>query len=150
MGDCWNEENRRREEVKTRLAICGFIRKSSTLFKSYKKEVETSETFLNEQESQVLKQYYHSTMKSKDYFKFSQHVYAERVKYLVRITKTGKAKKVLDAGCGLGSEVILCGILGADATGIDIKEERLHVAKKRVKYYENTLNTKILEITGVL
>ena len=42
-----------------------------------------------------------------------------------------------------GSEVILCGLLGADVTGIDIKEERLNVAKKRIKYYENEMNTKI-------
>lgn len=107
-------------------------------------EVETCETFLTKNESLILKASYSSTMKNKDWFKLSQHAHAERVKHLVRIVETGKAKKTLDAGCGLGSEAILCGILGADVTGIDITEERLNIAKKRVKYYEDKLNTKIV------
>ena len=107
-------------------------------------EVETCEIILTKNESLILKAYYSSTMKNKDWFKLSQHVHAERVKHLVRIVEARKAKKILDAGCGLGSEAILCGILGADVTGIDITEERLNVAKKRVKYYEDKLNTKIV------
>lgn len=113
--------------------------KASYFINLVKEEVETCEAFLNERKELI---YYSSLIKNERLFKYYQHRYAERVKHLVKVVENG-IKKVLDAGCGTGSEVILCGLLGADVTGIDIKEERLNVAKKRIKYYENKMNTKI-------
>lgn len=114
--------------------------KASYFINLVKEEVETCEAFLNERKELI---YYSSLINTNErLFKYYQHRYAERVKHLVKVVENG-IKKVLDAGCGTGSEVILCGLLGADVTGIDIKEERLNVAKKRIKYYENKMNTKI-------
>lgn len=119
----------------------GPYEKAAYFLSLVKEEVETCETFLTGKESETLKQYY--PIKNTDFFKFCQHRYAERMEPLIRIIEIGKMKKVLDAGCGTGSVAILCGILGADVTGIDISEERLNVAKKRIKYYGNKMNTKI-------
>ena len=69
------------------------------------------------------------------------HRHAQRVQHLVSVATEGK--KVLDAGCGLGSESILCGILGAQVTGVDLMEPWLNTAKKRVQFYEGLLGRKI-------
>jgi len=47
--------------------------------------------------------------------------------------------EILDAGCGLGSESILCGILGAEVTGVDLIELWLNTAKSRLQFYEGLL-----------
>ncbi len=46
-------------------------------------------------------------------------------------------------GCGYGSETILCSVLGAKVLGIDISEDRIEIAKKRVKFFSNKLNNAI-------
>jgi SAM-dependent methyltransferase len=42
---------------------------------------------------------------------------------------------ILDAGCGLGTESILFACHGADVIGVDIKAERIAVAKRRSSFY---------------
>ena len=48
-----------------------------------------------------------------------------------------KPVRVLDAGCGLGTESILFALLGANVVGIDIARERIVIAQKRLAYYED-------------
>ncbi len=47
--------------------------------------------------------------------------------------------RILDVGCGYGSEAILCSAIGGKVLGIDLSEDRIAIAKKRVKYFENKL-----------
>lgn len=78
----------------------------------------------------------------KYYSKFANcYRYAQRVKPLVAAVEPGK--RVLDVGCGLGSESILCGLLGAQVTGIDLNKERLDIAPQRLDYYQRQSNFKI-------
>jgi len=57
--------------------------------------------------------------------------------YLIEyIRSCPKHPRILDAGCGLGSHAIFLSLLGADVVGIDLSKERLDVANKRVKYYQ--------------
>jgi SAM-dependent methyltransferase len=51
--------------------------------------------------------------------------------------------RVLDAGCGLGSEAILFGLARADVVGLDISRDRLSVARSRLAYYEDKFRRKL-------
>lgn len=53
--------------------------------------------------------------------------------------------KILDAGCGLGTESILFSIMGGSVIGIDVNQDFVEKAKKRKSYYEKKLN-KVLNI----
>lgn len=48
-----------------------------------------------------------------------------------------KSSHVLDAGCGLGSESLFFGLMGANVLAVDLSKEMLHIAVKRVRYYED-------------
>ena len=50
---------------------------------------------------------------------------------------TGRGRAVLDAGCGYGSEAILLSHLGVPVTGVDLRPDRLSVARKRGEYYQS-------------
>ena len=45
-------------------------------------------------------------------------------------------------GCGLGSESILSGLIGCHVTGLDLNENFIYIARKRIKYFEKKFNTK--------
>ena len=47
--------------------------------------------------------------------------------------------KILDAGCGIGSESILFSMFGASVIGVDIISERLQLAKERKSFFEKKL-----------
>jgi len=59
------------------------------------------------------------------------------------LKKIKKEIIILDAGCGIGSESIFCGLLGAKVRGIDISKNRLSCARVRKLYYEKKFNKKI-------
>jgi SAM-dependent methyltransferase len=44
--------------------------------------------------------------------------------------------RVLDAGCGFGTECLLFGFAGAEVTGNDLRGERVHAAEKRPPFWE--------------
>ncbi|MDP2924111.1 MAG: class I SAM-dependent methyltransferase [Candidatus Omnitrophota bacterium] len=68
----------------------------------------------------------------------------ERFNYSVRtIMENKRHLKILDAGCGLGTNSILFALLGADVWGIDIKKQRIDLAKERVKYYEREYDVRL-------
>ena len=94
-------------------------------------EIKNSSRLYGEEDAKILKEWYKTLT---DHFKFRSHYYALRVIHLFKNVKKGR--KILDAGCGLGTEAILCGILGGKVTGIDIQEKRINLAKKRLIYYE--------------
>lgn len=47
------------------------------------------------------------------------------------------AARLLDAGCGYGTESLLLALLGADVTGVDLVPERVELAQSRPSFYEN-------------
>ncbi len=104
--------------------------------KMVRNEIRESDKLYGKDAASRLRQYYQSIAKSGADFEFFSHYYSERVKNLV--LKIAPGRKILDAGCGLGSESILCAILGGDVTGIDISD-RLNESAERVKYYEKKL-----------
>lgn len=110
---------------------------ASIFFTEIKKEIIVSEKIYGSVDADQLKNYYQYSSKSEANFKYSRHRYADTIQFLIHNIK--KDYKVLDAGCGVGSESILCSLLGGRITGIDISS-RLDVAKKRISYYEDRYN----------
>ena len=118
--------------------------KASYFMGLVKQEIETCEDFLSKEEVESFRAY-HSSLKGMNELRFShsRDRYAQRVQHL--IDSIDLKTKVLDAGCGTGSESILCSVLGANVIGVDLSEERLAVARGRLKFYEGKLN-KPLEV----
>lgn len=52
------------------------------------------------------------------------------------IDQAGRPLRILDAGCGVGTQAILFACQGADVIGVDINTERLAVAAQRADFYE--------------
>ena len=105
-----------------------------------KDELSMSSKIYGEDDAESLKQAFHILLKRRDYFEFYKYIYASRIMHLIRNIQ--KDSKILDAGCGIGTEAILCGILGGNAIGVDISR-RLDFARKRIKFYENKSKNKI-------
>ena len=103
-------------------------------------ECGASRSYLAEEDTKSLEWYYgikHDNVRDR----FFSHRHAQRVQHLIsRITH---GTRVLDAGCGFGSESILCGILGAQVVGVDLIEPWLNTARKRVCYYESLLGRRM-------
>lgn len=45
--------------------------------------------------------------------------------------------RLLDAGCGYGTESLLFALSGADVTGVDLVPERVELARSRLGFYQN-------------
>ena len=58
------------------------------------------------------------------------------------ILEEKKTFRILDAGSGYGTESILFTFLGAKVIGIDLRANRLEIAKKRFDFYQKKLNMK--------
>jgi 2-polyprenyl-3-methyl-5-hydroxy-6-metoxy-1,4-benzoquinol methylase len=65
------------------------------------------------------------------------HGLAAQVEPVLEIMRPGL--QVLDAGCGLGSEAILFGLLGARVTGVDLRAEFVQAARERVRWWADAV-----------
>lgn len=102
---------------------------------------EHSRKYLSPAQYKVLKSYYRKyNEKNAEYY---GHHYAQRLRHVVKLILDLPSPMVLDAGCGVGSETILFGLLGADVTGVDLSKERLNVAKARIPFYEDRYGIKL-------
>ena len=56
---------------------------------------------------------------------------------------SGNVPRILEVGCGCGTESLFFALLGADVLGIDIKDDRLAVANARLEFINTHFNTKL-------
>ena len=68
-----------------------------------------------------------------------ERIYVNRRAPAVQVILEDKDPMVFDAGCGFGSESFLFASMGARILAVDISEEQIQVAKKRQRYFEETL-----------
>jgi len=103
-----------------------------------------SRRYLTAHDFELLAQYYSALMRTPN-APYLGYCFAQRLKNLVRCI--GKHRdvmpRVLDCGCGLGSESIACAIIGAKVVGIDLDKERIDVAKKRLSYYRSKFDVNL-------
>lgn len=112
--------------------------------KSIQEEYDGCNLSLNLEEYKALQKYYHSALASKERRYIYEHLYAERLEYIVFLLISGaRPVKILDAGCGVGSESILFALLGAEVIGVDLDKPRLNVAKKRKEYYQSLIGRRL-------
>lgn len=64
--------------------------------------------------------------------------YAQRILPVVDlITQRREPLRILDAGCGYGTESILFSLLGARVTGVELVPDRAALAESRVEFYQS-------------
>jgi 2-polyprenyl-3-methyl-5-hydroxy-6-metoxy-1,4-benzoquinol methylase len=61
--------------------------------------------------------------------------YHNKIQYI--LTENLCGKKVLDCGCGVGTETILMGLMGARVLGVDVNKKRLEEGRKRLLKYQS-------------
>jgi 2-polyprenyl-3-methyl-5-hydroxy-6-metoxy-1,4-benzoquinol methylase len=116
--------------------------KASCFWDIVKHELEICQQFLDPEESEQFRKYYNAMVNADHrHLLYHRDRSAQVQQYLIGSLAPGI--KVLDAGCGTGSESILCGILGASITGIDLSTERLAVAEKRLIFYQEQTGKRI-------
>ena len=116
-------------------------KKVSFFLKLLRVELKNCEEIYGTEGSRPLKRYYKTFQKPGKFFDYAQFYYIRRIMPLIKYIKTGK--KILDAGCGLGTESILFCFHGANVVGVDIRDDRIKTAKLRVKYFEKKLDIHI-------
>lgn len=70
-------------------------------------------------------------------------IYAQRRGPLVQAILERPSPRVFDAGCGYGSESFLFAALGAKVLAVDLEEERMVIARRRQRYYEEIFQRRL-------
>ena len=69
--------------------------------------------------------------------------YAQQMTEIEALVRARNGARVLEVGCGLGTESLWLGMAGADVTGIDVRPERLAVAEARRGVLEQQLGREL-------
>jgi len=89
--------------------------------------------------------YYRSFRDHKHLYPFYRYNWARRVapmlEIIIGLPRQSKPWRILDAGCGMGTESIFWSTLRTDVeiVGVDIQSERLDIARARQREYERQL-----------
>jgi 2-polyprenyl-3-methyl-5-hydroxy-6-metoxy-1,4-benzoquinol methylase len=88
---------------------------------------------INEDTLEFLKYYTNFLNYSIDKLKFFLNKYVRRVYPIINLISNFKNgnPKILDAGCGYGTESLLFACFGAEVMGFALRTERIEFAKKR-------------------
>jgi 2-polyprenyl-3-methyl-5-hydroxy-6-metoxy-1,4-benzoquinol methylase len=89
-----------------------------------------SKPLLPAAEQKTFDHYYRSYRKH--FGPYVRHWYARQSRELVALIRARKAPRVLEVGCGCGTESLWAAIQGGDVTGIDIDPDLQAVAKARL------------------
>ena len=99
---------------------------------------------LSHPEKEIFSRYYRSLRKGPGRQRFCRHYYVEKMRPVVSlIQQHGNPVRILDAGCGLGTECLLFAALGCEVYGVDLREDRVNIALKRRKYYEDLVQREL-------
>ena len=93
-----------------------------------------STALLPDAEQRTLEYYYRSY--KKHFGPYVRHWYARQTEELTEFVRELGSPRVLEAGCGCGTESLWAALQGADVTGIDIADDLLAVARARLAVME--------------
>ena len=88
---------------------------------------------------QVFDKYYASYKRR--FTPYLRRQYASQIREADRLV--GKEMRVLEVGCGCGTEALWFAMQGASVVGIDLKEPRLDVARERADYIRGVLGVDV-------
>lgn len=114
-------------------------RKSGYFYNLLKQEVKFPHQEQTTEDLFKLGKYYNHLLRPGKYY-HTDIVPNERIGHLVK--NVFKGSKILDAGCGFGTESLLCASLGAEVVGIDISD-RIPTAQRRINYYERFFDKRL-------
>ena len=97
---------------------------------------------LSAKNNAVFNEYYFSY--KKNFGKYIRHYYRRQTKELMDIIKDNPSLKILEVGCGSGTESLWMALNGASVTAIDIIDTLLNVAKERQHIMEAATDRKLL------
>jgi 2-polyprenyl-3-methyl-5-hydroxy-6-metoxy-1,4-benzoquinol methylase len=100
-----------------------------------------STPLLPDQEQQTLENYYRSY--KKHFGPYVRHWYARQTQEVMEFIRDLGAPRLLEAGCGCGTESLWAALQGADVTAIDISAELLAVARARLSVTERDAGRKL-------
>ncbi len=106
---------------------------------------------LTDQDQQILEDYYASFRRS--FGPRMRRLYNEQVREVEGILKKRPGLRLLEIGCGLGTESLWFALKGARVTGLDVRKDRITVARVRQKVVEEMLDQSLactFEIASVL
>ena len=107
--------------------------------------VEANGDHLPDEQYQILATYYRNLKNNRSLRPFYRYNWTQRVKPLVETlgtnSKHDRRLRFLDAGCGTGTESLLCATLydNVDVVGVDITQERLTTARHRIEAHAQRL-----------
>jgi SAM-dependent methyltransferase len=111
------------------------------------KEISGRHPFLSPEEQSKLRGHYPLLLAPNLYPpEMIERVYVNRRTPAAKIILEDESPVVFDGGCGYGSESFLFASLGAKVLAVDICEEKIQIAEKRQRFYEEIMG-KPLDIT---
>lgn len=105
-------------------------------------EVTANKAGLTDEEYKTLNRYYRGLASNERLRPFYRYNWQRRIRPMTQrlsgLPRTAIPWRVLDAGCGVGTESILWAVLrdDVDVVGVDISPERLQTAVSRLAYHE--------------
>lgn len=93
---------------------------------------------LSEKSSKTLENYYYSYVRHFGIYMNGQ--YTQQTAEILALIKQLKSPKVLEVGCGCGTEALWFALNGAEVTAIDISHDFLETANERKEILQKTLN----------
>ena len=100
-----------------------------------------SNAVLPDDEQKTFDHYYRSY--KKHFGPYVRHWYARQSQELTELIRNRTMSRVLEVGCGCGTEALWAAIQGADVTGIDISPDLLAAAKARLDLVERETHERL-------
>lgn len=105
-----------------------------------KEEILSGNRYLDHHGQALLRRHYPFTMHPDSYPpELVATLYARRRSCPVGAILKSETPLVFDGGCGYGSDSILFAFLGAKVLAVDVSAEHVGIARKRKRYYEETV-----------
>ena len=118
------------------------------IYRGVKQEVDDNESvsYLGEELADDFRRYYQIYTRLLRRPQYFLYLHAQKLETLVQdvLSRSNTDPvRVLDVGCGMGSESIALGLLGVAVFGIDINSRSLQIAQRRCRWYESRLGHKL-------
>jgi SAM-dependent methyltransferase len=100
-------------------------------------------SYLGRELADDFRSYYYAHTRLPRWPRYFRYLHAQELETLVqqilKRPEAGNPVRSLDVGCGMGTESLAMGLLGAEVHGIDIDARSIQVAQRRSSWYETRL-----------